>query len=65
MSSRVLVSGIAIAAMAVAAFVSGSSAQAQARWVLIGSQSVGFQTDRDTVSGRGDGHRRWAMHAAL
>jgi len=54
---RTLAFGFAAAALAAASgYV--PAAQAQARWVLIGTQSVGFQVERDTVSGRGDGRFR-------
>jgi len=49
---------LSAAAGLVASAFAASPATAQGRWVLIGSQSVGFQTERDTVSGRGDGRFR-------
>ena len=48
---------LSAAALASAAFVA-APALSQGRWVPIGSQSVGFQVERDTVSGRGDGQFR-------
>jgi len=49
---------ISAAALLACSFAAATSAVAQGRWVLIGSQTVGFQTERDTVSGRGDGRFR-------
>lgn len=39
-------------------FAAGSLPAHAQGWVLIGSQSVGFQTDTDRISGRGDGRFR-------
>lgn len=51
---RVLATGLGLAAGAVAV-LAAAPASAQGRWELLGQRQVGFQVDRDAVSGRGQG----------
>lgn len=41
--------------LAVGALLAATPASAQGRWELLGTRSVGFHIDRDTVGGRGQG----------
>lgn len=53
---RYLTTGLGLAAGTVAvAVLAAGPASAQGRWELLGQRQVGFQVDRDTVSGRGQG----------